>query len=143
MSKDISEFRSIIMKNGYRLTKAREETFKLLISQQPQTINEIIKKSKGKVDRVSIYRNIELFEKLGIINRVYTGWKYKIELSDDFVAHHHHLNCIKCDKVIDIEDEDHIDEFIQSTAEKVGFTPRRHLFEIDGICRECNNKNIY
>lgn len=138
MSKDINAFRQLLADRGYRVTKAREDTFKLLLSTEPQSIKQILERAEGNVDRVSIYRNIELFEKLGIAHRIYIGWKYKIELSDDFMSHHHHLSCISCGKVIDIEDESHIDEFIASVAAKAGFTPRRHQFEVDGYCKDCS-----
>lgn len=138
--KDIETFKEIIYSSGYRLTSARLATFKLLDSPSPQSIREIISKADGSVDRVSIYRNIELFEKLGIVHRIYTGWKYRLELSDQFLSHHHHLSCLSCGRVIDIEDEKHIDEFIHEVAERFGFTPRRHQFEIDGYCSNCREK---
>jgi Fur family ferric uptake transcriptional regulator len=134
---DINNFKQILSSNGYRMTDAREATFRLLISHEPQSISQILAKADGKVDRVSVYRNIEVFEKLGIAHRVYVGWKYKVELSDDFIAHHHHLSCLNCGKVIDIEDEQHIDDFIKEVAEKFNFKPRRHQFEIDGYCKDC------
>ncbi len=134
---DINNFKQILTSNGYRMTDAREATFKLLINPEPQSISQILAKANGKVDRVSVYRNIEVFEKLGIANRVYVGWKYKIELSDDFITHHHHLSCLSCGKIIDIEDEKHIDYFIQEVASKFAFKPRRHQFEVDGYCKDC------
>ena len=134
---DIGNFKHILSSNGYRMTDAREATFKLLISPEPQSISQILSKANGKVDRVSVYRNIEVFEKLGIAHRVYVGWKYKIELSDDFIAHHHHLSCLNCGKIIDIEDEKHIDDFIKEVAKKFDFKPRRHQFEVDGYCLDC------
>jgi Fur family ferric uptake transcriptional regulator len=136
-SDDTIQFKQVLADNGYHITKVREATFKLLVSPEPQSINQILAKAKGVVDRVSVYRNIELFEKLGIANRIHVGWKYKLELSDQFVAHHHHLSCLKCGKIIDIEDEKHIDEFIQEVSEKYGFKSRRHQFEVDGYCRDC------
>ena len=137
---DINNFKQIITNNGYRLTEARETTFRLLVSAEPQSVSEILTKANGTVDRVSVYRNLELFEKLGIAHRIYVGWKYKLELSDEFIAHHHHLSCLECGKIIDIDDEKHIDEFIEMVAAKAGFTPRRHQFEVDGYCKECKNK---
>lgn len=134
---DIMRFRKVLAENGYQITRAREATFRLLISPEPQSMNEILEKAKGLVDRVSVYRNIDVFEKIGLVHRVYIGWKYKLELSDEFVGHHHHLSCLKCGKVIDIEDEKHIDEFIHEIAHKFHFQPRRHQFEIDGYCEEC------
>lgn len=137
-TEDISNFRKIVSSNGYRITDAREATFKLLVSTEPQSIREIIAKAKqNNVDRVSVYRNIELFEKLGIVHRIYIGWKYKVELSDEFMAHHHHLSCLGCGKIIDIQDEKHIDRFVEDIANSVGFKPRRHIFEVDGYCKNC------
>lgn len=136
---DLNSYKQILRTNGYRLTNAREVTFKLLISPEPQSISQILIKAHGQVDRVSVYRNIEVFEKLGIVHRIYVGWKYKLELSDEFMAHHHHLSCLECGKIIDIEDEQHINDFIQEVAEKFGFKPRRHQFEIDGYCAQCDH----
>lgn len=141
MSLEIEQkFKQILTDNGYRITSARTETFKHLINEEPQSISELLKRTSSKVDRVSVYRSLELFEKLGIINRIYIGWKYKLELSDAFVHHHHHLSCLNCGAVIAIEDEEHINNFINKVASSAGFTPRRHTFEIDGFCASCSEE---
>ena len=139
-SDDIAQFKQTLIDNHSHVTKARETTFKLLISPEPQTISEILAKAKGLVDRVSVYRNIELFERLGIVHRIYVGWKYKLELSDKFVSHHHHLSCLNCGTIIDIEDEQHIDNFIQEVTDKFDFLARHHDFEISGYCKKCRAK---
>lgn len=139
---DLGRFRHILTERKYRVTQAREATFRLLVSPEPQSMHEILHRANGIVDRVSIYRNVDLFEKLGIVHRVYVGWKYKLELSDEFVAHHHHLSCLGCGKVIDIQDEQHINDFIQAVATHFGFQPRRHQFEIDGYCRDCSSQPL-
>lgn len=137
---DLALFRKILADNGHQVTKAREATFRLLISREPQSMNEILAKAAGAVDRVSVYRNIDVFEKIGLVHRIYIGWKYKLELSDTFVGHHHHLSCLKCGAIIDIEDEKHIDEFIHDIAARFGFQPRRHQFEVDGYCQRCQER---
>ena len=139
---ETGRFSQILSENGYRLTKARLSTFKLLLGGKPQSISELIEQGKGEVDRVSIYRNIDLFEKLGIVNRITIGWKYKIELSDIFLAHHHHMTCLGCGKTIDIEGEKTIDEFINQVASREGFAPERHTFEIEGYCTSCSINTI-
>ncbi len=139
---DIKRFNHVLSANHYRVTHAREVTFKLLLSPDPQSMRELITKANGEVDRVSIYRSVELFEKLGIVHRIYVGWKYKLELSDEFIAHHHHLSCLSCGKIIDIQDEKHIDEFIETISKQFNFTPRRHQFEIDGYCESCSKQAV-
>ena len=133
----IAHLRTILKKNGHQITTTRETMFRILLNSEPQTMNEIILKAHGIVDRVSVYRNIDLFERLGIVHRVYIGWKYKIELTDAFTEHHHHLSCLSCGKIIDIQDHGDIDDFIKKITLKYNFMPRRHQFEIDGTCPDC------
>jgi Fur family ferric uptake transcriptional regulator len=104
-------------------------------------MNELLHKSAGNIDRVTTYRTIDVFEKIGLVHRIYIGWKYKLELSDQFLRHHHHISCLSCGTVIDIEDEQHIDEFIRKIADEFGFAPRSHNFEIDGYCANCQKSS--
>lgn len=131
---------NVLANHGYSMTKARQVVFDLLNTSEPQSMAELIAKAIGKLDRASIYRNIALFEELGIVHRIYIGWKYKLELSDDFLAHHHHLSCLKCGKVIDIHDDALVDEFIKKVTEQFGFLPKRHQLEVDGVCAACRQK---
>lgn len=136
---DIEKFRQTLIDSGNRVTSARVVTFQLLMGKEPQTMVQLLAKAKGITDRVSVYRNIELFEKLGIVHRINIGWKYKIELSDQFIAHHHHLICLKCGKVINTEDEQHISKHVDAIAKKYGFSVRNHQFEIEGYCSDCRS----
>lgn len=122
---------------GYSNTHARQTVFAALDQAEPQTVRQLTDKVSGQVDRASVYRAITLFETIGIVHRITIGWKYKLELSDQFVAHHHHLSCLSCGKTIDIGDEKHIDNFIKDVAANFRFEPRRHQFEIDGYCSDC------
>lgn len=134
---EFAQLRTILKENGHQITATREKIFSVLLRSEPQTMNDIILKAHGVADRVSVYRNIDLFERLGVVHRVYVGWKYKIELSDAFTEHHHHLSCLSCGKIIDIQDHNAIDEFIKKISIKYDFEPHRHQFEVDGICSNC------
>jgi len=129
-----------LKKAGYSNTQARQLVFAALDQPEPQTIRQLTNRVSKQVDRASVYRTISLFEQLGIVHRITIGWKYKLELSDQFVAHHHHLSCLGCGKTIDIGDEKHIDDFIKEVAANFGFEPRRHQFEVDGYCSTCKNQ---
>ncbi len=141
MAIDYSKVKMILSSYGYSWTRPRELVFKA-ITGGPKTISAVIKLEQGKVDRVSVYRTLQLFEELGIIHRLYLGWKYKFELSDQFIAHHHHLVCNFCAKVIDIEDEQHINSFIKKESDKFDFKPTSHQFEIEGVCSDCSAKQL-
>lgn len=129
--------KKILRENAYSVTSARELVFELLWDQQPQTMHQLEQRAKGKIDRVSIYRTINLFEKLGLVQRIAIGWKYKVELSDVFTHHHHHISCLKCGKVVAIKEDATIEKLIQEFARKYNITAERHQFEIQGYCRHC------
>ena len=127
----------ILKEHGYSTTKARLFVCELLWEKEPQTMHDLVGQLNGGVDRASLYRTIQLFERLGIVHRVYMGWKYKIELSDVLSRHHHHISCIGCGKIMTITDEHHVEHLIRSIASKHDFTPTSHQLEIQGYCKVC------
>ncbi len=122
--------------NDASLTKPRIMVFELLDRPEPQTLSSLVRASKGHLDRASLYRTINLFEDLGIINRINTGFKYKLELSDRFNRHHHHLTCISCGRIINTEDSQ-FEDLIMKQADRHHFVLRDHQLEIQGICQNC------
>jgi Fur family ferric uptake transcriptional regulator len=89
------------------------------------------------IDRASVYRTIGLFEGLGLVQRLNTGWKYKIELSDTFTEHHHHLTCTNCGKTVAMNEQE-LERFIEQLAREHGFKPSGHQIEIQGVCGGCS-----
>lgn len=136
MSSTQGVFEELLKQNGQNRTKARQVIFKVLAnSDAPLAMRELVAGSKG-VDRASVYRAVELFERLGVVQRIHTGWKYKIELSDRFAAHHHHLTCTRCGKSVAIS-EDELERFIDDVAARHGFKANAHQIEIQGLCKDC------
>lgn len=109
--------------------------FIALSGQEPLSMRELVERV-NEVDRASVYRAVDLFERLGIVQRLTTGWKYKLELTDKFSGHHHHLTCTSCDRSIAISQED-LEETIETLATAQGFIPSSHQIEIQGICARC------
>lgn len=129
----------ILKDNGYSLTKPRLLVCNLLDGHDPQSMAELIKKATGQIDRASLYRTVALFEKLGIVQRIYIGWKYKIELSDIFTHHHHHISCLNCGKIVAITEEDEIEQLIDNLASRHNFVAQKHQLEIRGLCPNCQS----
>jgi len=129
---------ALLKKEGYSLTKPRKAVFNLLLNQPPQSMRQLNQKAASKVDRATIYRTIELFERLGIARRINTGWKYKIELSDVFTGHHHHFNCTSCGKTYDLPANPLLETMIDTITAKEDFAPRGHQLEVYGLCPNCS-----
>ncbi len=130
--------KTILKQNGSSLTRTRQLVFDLLRDQEPQSMQVLASRASPEVDRATVYRTIELFEKLGIVHRLNIGWKYRIELSDLFSAHHHHMHCEKCGKIIDLPANVMLEKMIDTVAQKNNFSPRGHSLEIYGLCPVCS-----
>jgi Fe2+ or Zn2+ uptake regulation protein len=141
-SKSKELLQKVLKDNGYSTTAPRLLVCESLCNEEPLSTNELAQKLHGQIDRASMYRTISLFEKLGLINRVYIGWKYKIELSDVFSHHHHHISCLNCGKIKAIHEEDEIEKLIHSLADTYGITADRHQLEIQGLCQDCRNSQL-
>ena len=132
--------RALLKKNAASLTKPRKVVFDLLLNQKPQSLQVIIGRAKGQVDRATVYRTMEVFEKLGIVNRLNIGWKYKFELSDVFQEHHHHFHCTSCGTTFSLEPNAMLETMIDTVAAKSGHSPRGHQLEIYGLCADCQRR---
>lgn len=136
----IALLHKILKDNGYSVTEARKLVFDLLWDQEPQSMHELYSRTEARIDRASIYRTIGLFQKLGLVQKIIIGWKYKLELTDVFTHHHHHISCLGCGKVMSIQEDDEIENLIESFAQKYKITADRHQLEIQGYCELCRDK---
>lgn len=139
MNPELQRFKEIITKNNCFITKQRLELFKYLQSSPAIAINKLISSLKDQ-DQATIYRNIKLFEHLGVISRLQLGWKSKLELTSAFIEHHHHMSCTSCGTVTTWEEDPALELRIQTLALKLGFIPTDHQLEIRGLCKTCQTK---
>jgi Fur family transcriptional regulator, ferric uptake regulator len=133
----IDKLKVKLQQHGYSLTKPRLTVFGALQSPVPRSMRQLVVSLEGIVDRASIYRTVALFEELGIAVRVQQGWKYKLELSDDFTPHHHHVSCTNCQRVISFDEPKELIEILNGLAATHGFALSGHTLEIQGLCPEC------
>lgn len=137
---EVSElFVKTLKKNGYSVTSARKAIFNALDKEEPQTMREVVA-GLPRVDKASIYRTIALFENLGVVQRLQIGWKYKLELSDTFSYHHHHLTCRNCGTVVSLREDPMLEASLKSLAGEYGYKDLSHQLEISGLCQNCQTK---
>lgn len=90
----------------------------------------------AKYSFTTLYRNVKKLESSGFLVRVDMRERgSRFELAD--LPHHHHLICEKCGLVKDITDTD-FSLNIMSIEQKTGFKIKKHIFEVRGICKNCN-----
>ncbi len=90
----------------------------------------------------SIYRSLTVLEEAGVV-APHHGAKgiTRFELAEWLRGHHHHLVCIDCGAVEDVElsdqHEKEVDRVVKETSDNVQFFPLTHALEIEGRCTRC------
>jgi Fur family ferric uptake transcriptional regulator len=130
----------LLRDKGHRITNARQEIFKAL-TPLPQSVNEIslkLKDKKIKIDLATIYRTLDFFISLGLVDKSLIDEKnIKFELKTKAV-HQHHLICEQCKNIENIPLSD---AFLISKVEKgTNFIVKRHILEFIGICSKCKSQ---
>ncbi len=83
----------------------------------------------------TIYRVLTQFEESGIVNKLnFENNQAVYELSN--VDHHDHLVCVKCNTIIEFQD-DVIEEHQLQIANKYSFQLTDHSLYLYGLCKTC------
>lgn len=134
----ITALEAALHTQSYSITSSRQAVFDALKNQEPRSMAELVRACPD-IDRASVYRTVSLFERLGIVQRLHTGWKYKIELTDTFHEHHHHATCVLCDQSFVVPEDTVIEQHLERLAKSIGFTLESHQLELRGHCPACQD----
>ncbi len=129
-------FENALKDNHISMTRPRKAVFDALQHHKSLTMAELTAACPD-VDRASVYRTCELFEKLGIIVRIPTGWKYRLELGEAFHEHHHHASCSLCGASIALPEDEILENRLHNLARHRRFTVTSHQIELIGLCESC------
>lgn len=137
---DFMKGEDVLKSKGIKNTLHRRVILDVLQEQEKYcTCEEIFELCKLKCNNLNIstiYRNLELFHKNGMVLKVVLTdgtFSYLIETS----SHTHTLNCSICHKQIEINCP--IGQVSKDIKDKTGFI-LSHDMEFYGICKDCNNK---
>ena len=124
---------------GVRLTKIRKILVRFLFEAQAPIcayrLRHLFLENHLKVDRTTIYRQLILLEKNGLIRKLYfIDCVPYYELSQD---HHHHLICLKCKKMTKIEIGPHLKKQEAKIKKIKHFEITHHSLEFFGLCARC------
>jgi len=123
-----------------KITGPRQSILEILRQyRHPLTNKEIFAAMpKGNCDLATIYRSMHLLEGLGIVKRFDFGdgiARFELITSGDD-GHHHHLVCVQCSQIVEIEDC-FPPELERVIASRNGFKAITHKLEFFGVCPRC------
>lgn len=136
MESSLQKVKSTLKETKNSATKGRLAVFSHLATSGPISVGNLATELQNEVDRATVYRTIELYEKLGIVNRIWHGFKHQVELSEIFTPHHHHAQCQQCGKTTDITSPE-LESALTNLSKKHGFLTLNHAVELNGYCANC------
>jgi Fur family transcriptional regulator, ferric uptake regulator len=137
---ELSSLTTRLRREDRKITGPRAAILEILRQHpHPLTNKEIFAElPKGECDLATIYRAMQMLEKLGMVQRFDFGdGAARFELvkeGDD--GHHHHLICTQCAQVVEIE-ECFPAEIERRIARQNGFHAVTHRLEFFGVCPDC------
>ena len=86
------------------------------------------------ISRATVYRTLETLVRLGAITKLcHPGRALRYDSRTEM---HHHLVCLRCDRVVDILDE-RLDSLPVPDTSKYGFRVADFRVQLRGVCRRC------
>ena len=137
--------REILSDNNISITNPRIIVLEQLLKyKKPISVEGLQDNLRGQVATSTLYRVLNDLKKINVISEFITPENTTmIELSLHEDEHHHHLFCISCGDVIDIElslgFEQKLSSEIKSIEKNSFFIIEDHGLELFGQCSECRD----
>jgi Fur family ferric uptake transcriptional regulator len=124
---------------GIRLTKQRRIILEELEALHTHpTADELYERVRKRLPRISlgtIYRNLELLSRKGIIRKLeIAGSQMRF---DGDLGSHSHIRCTRCGRIDDLSIDTDITECDREALKDSGYTVRERRIEFLGICAGC------
>jgi len=144
MKKVISDVEEKLRAKESKLTTRRELILEVLLENDgkhlsAEEVYNLVKLKAPDVGLATVYRALELFQEFDLIKAIDFGdgrkrYEFGAEKGKDH--HHHHLICIKCGAIIEVN-EDLLEELESRVSKKHNFTVTDHQLKIFGVCEQC------
>ncbi len=106
----------------------------------PRSAAELHEQIGRAVPLSSLYRSLTILEAAGVVTPHY-GSITRYELAEWLAGHHHHLVCLGCGVVEDVEilpdREAEVRGLVDAIAADAQFSALGHALEIEGRCGRC------
>ena len=127
---------------GHRSSAPRAEVIGAIAdlgcSVSAREIADLLSERDSSVGLASIYRALELLERLGLVKRIDLGdaaARYEAAAPDG--EHHHHIVCDSCGTVERFED-DALEQAIHTLSNRTSFNVATHDVTLHGECPACS-----
>jgi Fur family ferric uptake transcriptional regulator len=136
-----ARLQAYMVKKGLRSTAQRRLIIDTFFEGAPHmTIEDLLTEVRARdrgIGYATVYRTLKLLAECGVASeRRFRDGLSRYELADEASAHHDHLICVTCGRIIEFE-EPRIEALQDEIAEKYGFEIAWHKHEMYGDCAAC------
>jgi Fur family ferric uptake transcriptional regulator len=140
MTKTNDGFAQYLNAKQLKLTRERKAVLQEIFLQaghlEAEDLWHSLRRKKKRVSRATVYRTLDLLVDSGMIRRVDLGHGHSHYEKASVQAHHEHMVCLECGKVIEFSDKG-IEGFLKRLCQKSTFRHTSHCFQVFGYCKEC------
>ncbi len=126
-----------------RYTRGRRAVLAALAEADgPLSAAELSRRIGSALPLSSLYRSLAVLEEAGVLAPHHaTKGLTRYEIAEWLAGHHHHLVCVECGSVEDIEiperHETNLRDLVDEVSAGASFTPSNHALEMEGRCAQC------
>jgi Fur family ferric uptake transcriptional regulator len=143
MSDQLPAIEKYMKSQGFKLTRPRRRVVEKLLAVKGHVtaddLIDLLRKGGTPVSRATVYRTLSMISQSGFFEA--HDFDRGKKLYEPMVgrAHHDHLYCISCGKVIEFSEEA-IERLQDIVVSRHRFTPVYHSHKIFGYCAGCRDK---
>jgi Fur family ferric uptake transcriptional regulator len=141
--REFEYLREKLKEHGYKLTPQRRSILEIILETEgrhlsAEEIYELVKNKCPDIGLATVYRTMQMFEEVGLVYKHnFDDGRSRYELNHHNEYHqHHHLICVGCNKVIEVE-EDLLEQLESGIESKYNFKINNHNVKFFGYCEKC------
>jgi Fur family ferric uptake transcriptional regulator len=124
---------------GHFVTEPRREIAEMVARHAGHfTASDLVReaqRSRSGIGRATVFRALDLFEGIGLVERLdLPSGEHAYVVCRP--SHHHHVICTRCGRSAEVEDLG-VDSIASEVESRTGFTLDSHRIELYGLCAEC------
>lgn len=141
--KNIDQLRTYLNTKGLKSTKQRDIIVKTFLQTQDHidihSLYQKVRETFPNLGYATVYRTMKLLKECGVACERHFGTRYAVYEPSSDHAHHDHLICLECNKIVEFENKS-IERLQEQVAKKYNYTLLHHKHELYGHCKDCKEK---
>ncbi len=115
-----------------------ERLIELAASGTDFTVDDLwqeLRQSEPRMGRATVYRSVEMLVNMGLLDRIeFADGTHHYRVCGG--THHHHLTCIQCHRVVEIDICLPVDQ-LKAIGNQTNFDIEGHSLSLFGRCKDC------